>query len=356
MDDELNTDATLDEMSDNDIIMDFEYIQDLCAQWNSKVITLDLTSERIIKGLKRLTDYSINEQYEASLATAVNSLTLTMTEIVSAIIATSDKQQTVDYDYPAGGSNSGTYNYDTSTGMNSDTTSASIINNENEKDEITVAKIEEIATVDDYLELSIMLSSIVSNNDGNLDNVLDKLDETQIKNKILSSVNLSDELKLLLYNADISVLKESLKKFYKNGEVKVVGDEQIKYLSKYIDKIALKNNISVTELLTNDSNQKLLNEEMQIYGEAINLLKNKDKQSIVQNIFDGNVTEDVNENLVKSVRDVINLIADERQISAEEVVSKQEIMSSFSDSNNFISELNKSSNLQNSIKELYTRG
>jgi len=361
---EISEDSITTSLSDKDIVMNFDSIQDLCSEWNSKIVALDLTGDRVIKGLERFTSYGINEKYATSLATAVNSLTLTMSEVITAIKNASNKQKELDEDYTGGRDRTGTgtgnnssggsnYNYGSNSGSNSDTSSNTTVNNNNEKDEITVATIKEAATINDYIGLSTLLSSIAVNKNSSLDNVLDTLDVTSIKDKILSSVNLNDNLKKILYNADSTVLKDALIKFYKNGDIKSIDTTGMDYLNSYIERIALKNNMTVTELLTNENNKKLLYNELENYDKAIQLLGDKQKSNVVKDIYDGNSVENINTSIITTVRDVVDIIASKNNKTPEEVIATSKYLTNAASSKEFVSYLKNSTDLQNMVKEIY---
>ena len=110
MSNEISEDSLSTSLSDKDIVMNFVSIEELCSEWNSKIVALDLTGDRVIKGLERFTSYGINEKYASSLATAVNSLTLTMSEVITAIKNATNKQKELDEGYSNGKKGSGNRN------------------------------------------------------------------------------------------------------------------------------------------------------------------------------------------------------------------------------------------------------
>lgn len=356
---ESSKDTTIAEgLSDKDIVMNFSSIEDLCAGWSSKVIALDLTGDRVVKGLNTFVSYGIYEGYSLSLATAVESLTATITEVTATIKNNAETQQEVDNDYSKDSSSGGYYrsSYGGGSGSNSNSSSDTTVNNNNEKDEITAGDISKIATINDYVELSTLLSSITSDKNSSLDEVLENFDETVIKKNILESTNLNNDLKKILYNLDSKVLKSLLIELYKNGSIQEFDNVGIEYLGEYVERAALRNNVSVSELITNSANKELLYDEVGNYETAIKLLDSKETIELAKDIYDGNDISNVKSGVISAVRDVIDMIADKNKVTADELLISQNKLNDASSSKGFISSLKGSSNMQNILKGIYIKG
>ena len=334
-------------LSDSDIVMNFPSIDELCLSWNNKVNGLNLTSERVINGLKPLTDYNIYINYTKSLAVSVSSLTSTITEVTSMIKSTATSQQETDYAY-SNYVTSGT-SYNRNSGSRSDTSSNTTqidTNKDSNNQNISVS---------DYVGLSIALSSIATSKNSSLENVLNDFNGTLIKEKVMASPNISEDMKKALCNLDDNNLKKVLMEAYSNGALQTIDEKNLEYLNGYIDIVALRNNITSSELLDNSSNKNILTNAMKNYEVAISLLDDKDGMEVAGNIYDGQGIENISEDIVYAVRDVIDMVADKNNTTAESIITTKNYINDASGSKKFIAILNQSTDVQKIIKSVYAK-
>lgn len=342
-------------LSDSDIVMNFPSIDELCLSWNNKVNDLNLTSERVINGLKPLTDYNIYINYTKSLAVSVSSLTSTITEVTSMIKSTATSQQETDYAY-SNYVTSGT-SYTRNSGSRSDTSANTTVNNNNQNTKMDTNKDSnnQNISVSDYVGLSIALSSIATSKNSSLENVLNDFNGTLIKEKVMASPNISEDMKESLCNLDDNNLKKVLMEAYSNGALQTIDEKNLEYLNSYIDKVALRNNITSSELLENSSNKNILTNAMKNYEVAISLLDDKDGMEVAGNIYDGQGIENISEDIVYAVRDVIDMVADKNNTTAESIITTKNYINDASGSKKFMAILNQSTDVQKIIKSVYAK-
>ena len=100
--DEYNSEdnVNLNSLSDKEIFLDFISISSLCSSWKSQINSLNLTSERVSSSaLKYFSDNGILENYIVCLSTAVNSLIMSVNNIINSIETSSDSQFATDSSY-----------------------------------------------------------------------------------------------------------------------------------------------------------------------------------------------------------------------------------------------------------------
>lgn len=174
--------------------------------------------------------------------------------------------------------------------------------------------------------MSILISNIL--NDSDLNSLLDDENKlSELKKVILDSVNINDELKEAISEMDIEVFKKFLKSMADNGALNTVSDDSISFLHNYLVKISSINNISYDSLINDPSNESLLYNNVNYFNDAVNYLdsiSNDDVETIKENLFDiydGNAISDVNQNRVDAVRNIIDVLSENNNVSYENLIS-----------------------------------
>lgn len=326
--DEYNSEdnANLNLLSDKEIFLDFTSISSLCSSWKSQINSLNLTSERVSSSaLKYFSDNGILENYIVCLSTAVNSLIMSVNNIINSIETSSDSQFATDSSYSKySGTKSSNYSTN-SAGSSYNGANTDVNNNELDLSINTDSLVENLTSKDSIL-MSILISNILK--DGDLNSLLDDENKlSELKKVILDSVNINDELKEVISEMDIEVFKKFLKSMADNGALNTVSDDSISFLHNYLVKISSINNISYDSLINDPSNESLLYNNVNYFNDAVNYLdsiSNDDVETIKENLFDiydGNAISDVNQNRVDAVRNIIDVLSENNNVSYENLIS-----------------------------------
>lgn len=326
--DEYNSEdnVNLNSLSDKEIFLDFISISSLCSSWKSQINSLNLTSERVSSSaLKYFSDNGILENYIVCLSTAVNSLIMSVNNIINSIETSSDSQFATDSSYSKY-SGTKSSNYSTNSAGSSYNGANTDVNN-NELDlSINTDSLVENLTPKDSILMSILISNILK--DGDLNSLLDDENKlSELKKVILDSVNINDELKEVISKMDIEVFKKFLKSMADKGSLNTVSDDSISFLHNYLVKISSINNISYDSLINDPSNESLLYNNVNYFNDAVNYLdsiSNDNVETIKENLFDiydGNAISDVNQNRVDAVRNIIDVLSENNNVSYENLIS-----------------------------------
>ena len=326
--DEYNSEdnVNLNSLSDKEIFLDFTSISSLCLSWKSQINSLNLTSERVSSSaLKYFSDNGILENYIVCLSTAVNSLIMSVNNIINSIETSSDSQFATDSSYSKySGTKSSNYSTN-SAGSSYNGANTDVNNNELDLSINTDSLVENLTSKDSIL-MSILISNILK--DGDLNSLLDDENKlSELKKVILDSVNINDELKEVISKMDIEVFKKFLKSMADNGALNTVSDDSISFLHNYLVKISSINNISYDSLINDPSNESLLYNNVNYFNDAVNYLdsiSNDDVETIKENLFDiydGNAISDVNQNRVDAVRNIIDVLSENNNVSYENLIS-----------------------------------
>lgn len=326
--DEYNSEdnVNLNSLSDKEIFLDFISISSLCSSWKSQINSLNLTSERVSSSaLKYFSDNGILENYIVCLSTAVNSLIMSVNNIINSIETSSDSQFATDSSYSKySGTKSSNYSTN-SAGSSYNGANTDVNNNELDLSINTDSLVENLTSKDSIL-MSILISNILK--DGDLNSLLDDENKlSELKKVILDSVNINDELKEVISKMDIEVFKKFLKSMADKGSLNTVSDDSISFLHNYLVKISSINNISYDSLINDPSNESLLYNNVNYFNDAVNYLdsiSNDNVETIKENLFDiydGNAISDVNQNRVDAVRNIIDVLSENNNVSYENLIS-----------------------------------
>lgn len=326
--DEYNSEdnVNLNSLSDKEIFLDFISISSLCSSWKSQINSLNLTSERVSSSaLKYFSDNGILENYIVCLSTAVNSLIMSVNNIINSIETSSDSQFATDSSYSKySGTKSSNYSTN-SAGSSYNGANTDVNNNELDLSINTDSLVENLTSKDSIL-MSILISNILK--DGDLNSLLDDENKlSELKKVILDSVNINDELKEVISEMDIEVFKKFLKSMADKGSLNTVSDDSISFLHNYLVKISSINNISYDSLINDPSNESLLYNNVNYFNDAVNYLdsiSNDNVETIKENLFDiydGNAISDVNQNRVDAVRNIIDVLSENNNVSYENLIS-----------------------------------
>ena len=302
--------ATLDSLSSNEMTINAASVNELCTEWNSKVASLDLSGDKIASALKPLTDFGILVNYVAGLSNAIDSLTQSVATLCTTLKNSSDQHTDSESGYDSGGTSSGGTSYSTSGGTHSDTTPTTEADNTDleptlDPTDVTIDSL----SIQDYLGLSTELYSICKEKGMTLTELLNSDYISEVKEKLLSSSFISDDVKNVIRNLDVDALKILLKSM-KGDTIAEFNEDDINYVKEYYKLVADKANIKYTDLLEDNKNKELVYNELYYYSRACEFFDLISGDSNFKNSLTEVYTNDDNGILSDNIRSAIIKLVD----------------------------------------------
>lgn len=316
----MTNDNTSEQLSDKDLSYDVSNLSEACSNWNKAVMSADLGSIDVSGSFSALTQNGIGVGYIASLQTALQQSDKLALNISSLISATAQEQADVDN---SSADESDNLSYNTYAGTSSgggggggivpssgsvDTGSYASDNTDKDTEikEDADTKTAEL-TNDDYVSIVKEFQNIFN---GELYDYLFSTDSaTKIKEKLLSSPNLSTDLKQKISEMDENEIQTNLKSIYVSGAM--VSD-----FSKIIVTIFdndLKNNFNSATIF--DSSKSIAD----VYSF---LSKQTDFQEQLKEIYFGSTSiEKVDNNVIYLTRNFVDTVATASNVSYEDILS-----------------------------------
>ena len=177
-----------------------------------------------------------------------------------------------------------------------------------------------------------MILNIAITNNKSLGDLLSDLDQaTVIKKKLLDSAGINKDTKKVIESMSPEILLTSLKDLNNNGLLNDnMSNTSVKYLCNYLERVSNTNGISIEDLLKNSSYSNLLYESLVGYNGVVNVFDNMSNDSVISvrnellKIYDGDGISDFDKNTVESVRNVLDVIANEKGTTYEYLVNNIE--------------------------------
>lgn len=362
--------AVLAELSDEVIELNVSSVNDLCSTWVSRLNSLNLTSERVDSSFKIFTSYGILVDYIKKLSVAVNSLNVNINQISTKIFESKEEHVSVSKSFVNNYVPSS--NYVKNDVSNSNIPSGTQVNNSTDNNLInegaSSSNVSNVGELKDYLGISAVLLNIAITNNKSLGDLLSDLDQaTVIKKKLLDSAGINKDTKKVIESMSPEILLTSLKDLNNNGLLNDnMSNTSVKYLYNYLERVSNTNGISIEDLLKNSSYSNLLYESLVGYNGVVNVFDNMSNDSVISvrnellKIYDGDGISDFDKNTVESVRNVLDVIANEKGTTYEYLVNNgaeiKDAISTVSESKSFVGNLvnSNSSVVQNVIDSLFS--
>ena len=130
---------------------------------------------------------------------------------------------------------------------------------------------------------------------------------TKLHSLLLKSSNLSDDLKKLITGSSAIVTQEVLKDIFNGKIATVVGlnDDTSSIYLAYLQSIAVKNNISVEDLVTDSKYDKLVKESFEQFGKISGIFNGMTDEQIItraKEIYDGKDIDKLDKETVDIIR------------------------------------------------------
>lgn len=182
-------------------------------------------------------------------------------------------------------------------------------------------------SMSDLSAIANELNKIATREGKVLDDILnnDEYSE-QVKNLLLLSPNVSENLKQLITEASPKVSMTLLRNIFIGNESDVVGINETtkKTLKSYLSTVADVNNLSVQDLVNNEENSTLLKDAMSNFNTVTDTLKGLKDSSLnnkVLSIFDGDGIDKMNSATVMIIREHADTIANNQNSDIETILN-----------------------------------
>lgn len=181
-------------------------------------------------------------------------------------------------------------------------------------------------SMNDLYNVAAEISKLADDNSATLEQVLSGKDYAlKIHNALLSSPNVSNDLKELIKVGDTNISQILLANIFSGNAKEVIGfDDNITNTVKtYLTKVAESNSLTVEQLLSDSTYNVTLKNTLASFGDIPNKLKDikEDSESFLLNIYDGNQVEQMSSNEVSIIRDFINTSAESNNTDAETMLT-----------------------------------
>lgn len=330
-----NSSAIADQLPKEDIILNVSSVSDLCSSWSSKVNGLNLTGSRVNNDFKILSSFGILENYITCLATAVNSLTTTVTSICNSVSSAKDSHVEVDGKASSYSDNNTAVKSGNHSGSSSNSNYSNqdtIVDKPIVSPELSVKDNLSLVSMTDLVGIAICIYKMKSDSINSLDDIL-MSDEyvALLKKELLESVNISDATKELIKSMDIDVLKQELKSISNEGVLEIPMDDSLKIFSKYISAQVKLKNMSLESLLKDPKNSEVLEEMVDDFCKASTVLKEvvSDGSTVSRikllEVLKGKNPYNLSPDDDKMINNLITSIADGNNTTPEEYIANYNV-------------------------------
>ncbi len=347
-------DTTASSLSDVTLEVEPDNINDVCSQWQSKILAANISSIDIAGTFSPLTNVGVGTAYIPSLQTAFSQAEALILSVSNTIKGAAEDQAGIDNQYQSQDQNS--YRGGNSSGgghksgkKTSDTTSTSIsaaiptiepveipddsqtgTDNTDKKVEINTDFVNRISELDatSYIKFMTALGSIANGN--LLELLVDENSASNLKKKLLESPNLDADLKKVISEMDENELQVTLQSI-------LTSETAISDLSKSII-------YNYTESLSNDTNLTILkvSKEVQFFNQVDELFNTVNtlitKENLQQNllsIYDGNGVAELGEKSVSFIKTVVESLSKMNNLTYEQLLTdkanEKKVLDSFTD-------------------------
>lgn len=258
-----------------------------------------------------------NEALKSSLANFQNAISSTIQNMENLDQSVLDEIDDLSEEKPKRKNNNGSGNAkDNGTSQNSESQPQLV---DNAAEQLSQYK---NMSMNDLSNVAAEISKLADDNNATLEQVLSgKEYSLKIHNALLSSPNVSNDLKELIKTGDPSISQILLANIFAGNAKDVIGfnDNITNTIKTYLVKVAGSNNITAEQLLSDSNYSATLKNTLASFGGITNQLKNikENIDSSLLNIYDGNQIENMTSEEVSIIRDFIDTSAKSNNTEAE---------------------------------------
>ena len=303
------------------IFVNVSSVQDVCSQWSSKISGLNINVDEIANSFKPLTNYGILTGYISNLATAIASLLTSVNTVTSTISNSSQQQLGADNTNGVGSQTPGGYTY----GGGGSSYSGSSTETDNTQADLGINPEDQITSISyqDYLGLGTELFNILSAYNCDFSKLDDDVVFNKVKEAILSSSFISQELKDKLAKYSDTSLKEMLKLFNQNKTFENFSVDNIKFVESYVSYLAAINNKTYDGYLS--SGNKIIYNDLYYTNNALAFIevasKRSNFQEIISNAYTNGSESEVGKENLEAIKNVISYVAATKEMTPEDYIN-----------------------------------
>ena len=331
-------------LSDVTLELQPDSLSDVCKEWESKILSIDLSSIKVTSTYAPLTGEGVASSYIPSLETALTKAENTLLSISKTIKAAADQHNGVENpngnngnnyynggngNYSNGGSNNETpsgnddYQFEIPKVITSTTTTTTKPTEEEEtpQKEITInteftSKISDLDT-NSYIKFMTVIGTIANGN--LLGYISDEKLASKLKKALLDSPNLDSDLRTMVSSMDENEIQVTLQSILTDKDAIPDASKHIIY--------------EYTEALSKDTNIDVLkvSKEIQFYNQVDDLFNTVssiiEKDNLQQNLFalyDGDVDAEISTESIDFIRVTVDYLANVNNVDYEELLTNKD--------------------------------
>ena len=325
---ELSNSNSLDGvLSDVTIDIQIDSLNDICASWNQRIFGIDLDSVKVSEIFSPLLECGVAVSYIPSLESALKQATSLVNSVNNIIKTAGDDQVAVDdnsYNFTGTISSSGNFSYKgNSYSASSSSNPSTSVDNSNLNLEINTDMIQAINHLDfeSYISFMRSLSSIVTTEESLTTYFSNSAYADILKEKLMNISSLPDNIKTIISDMDPKTLQVTLYSLITDSTVVTDISKSIMY--NYLESLAKSSNLSMNELLKDRSSLVSIFTDMGSVSSVLNnSIINKTVASDLLNIYDGNSLQNTSNNTVLMVRELVEEIAEKKNITVESLLTE----------------------------------
>lgn len=314
-------------LSDVTIDIQIDSLNDICASWNQRIFGIDLDSVKVSEIFSPLLECGVAVSYIPSLESALKQATSLVNSVNNIIKTAGDDQVAVDdnsYNFTGTISSSGNFSYKgNSYSASSSSNPSTSVDNSNLNLEINTDMIQAINHLDfeSYISFMRSLSSIVTTEESLTTYFSNSAYADILKEKLMNISSLPDNIKTIISDMDPKTLQVTLYSLITDSTVVTDISKSIMY--NYLESLAKSSNLSMNELLKDRSSLVSIFTDMGSVSSVLNnSIINKTVASDLLNIYDGNSLQNTSNNTVLMVRELVEEIAEKKNITVESLLTE----------------------------------
>lgn len=331
----MDNDENIEELSEETLVVKSDGINDVCSNWSSSISSLNLGSINVAGTFAPLTENGIATGLIPSLAEAIKKLESSSQEISGTITSLVEEQQDIDTRGESDASNRTAFNTTGGGGTRGSNSTVETSYDETENNELVEDFKNENENVEMDDEEAISAAASLEKLRTEFDNEITKLDDDSqigfindlinisghslsellydekysqyLKEKVLNSVYLTDDLKSIIAQMDENEVQVCIKNMLTNGDA-------ITDFSKIV--------LTVFESSLNSNTSDYLSSQKadELFSSLSNISEDKVQEGL-SNLYMGNVDDSVSNEVIYFTRNYIDVLATAENTTSEDILS-----------------------------------
>lgn len=331
----MDNDENIEELSEETLVVKSDGINDVCSNWSSSISSLNLGSINVAGTFAPLTENGIATGLIPSLAEAIKKLESSSQEISGTITSLVEEQQDIDTRGESDASNRTAFNTTGGGGTRGSNSTVETSYDETENNELVedfknenenvemddeeaigaAASLEKLRTefddeimkLDDDSQIGF-INDLINISGRSLSELLyDEKYSQYLKEKVLNSVYLTDDLKNIIAQMDENEVQVCIKNMLTNGDA-------ITDFSKIV--------LTVFESSLNSNTSDYLSSQKadELFSSLSNISEDRVQEGL-SNLYMGNVDDSVSNEVIYFTRNYIDVLATAENTTSEDILS-----------------------------------